>query len=211
MSIFDGLSRPMRAAGLGLLAVAVVAAVIGGVTLVGNGSPSDERAEPTASQTSTSETDGRQGSPSESQDDTEPSSPAPSSPSAPSSAPASPSQSGEPSRPPQGEQGDDKPASVKSVAVRVYNNSTIKGLAQDAAGDFTAQGWNVVETANYSAGVIPTTTVYFRQGTDEEQAARELADKFGMRVEPRFEGIAESSPGVIVIVTKDFEGTNRGK
>ncbi|MEU3274641.1 LytR C-terminal domain-containing protein [Saccharomonospora sp. NPDC006951] len=210
MSIFDGLSRPMRAAGLGLLAVAVVAAVIGGVTLVGNGSPSDERAEPTASQTSTSGTDGRQGSPSESQG--APPEPSESSqPSAPSSAPASPSPSGEPSRPPQGEPGEDKPASVKSVAVRVYNNSTIKGLAHDAAGDFTAQGWNVVETANYSAGVIPTTTVYFRQGTDEERAARELADQFGMRVEPRFEGIAKSSPGLIVIVTKDFEGTNRGK
>ena len=34
----------------------------------------------------------------------------------------------------------------------------------------------VAETGNYSQGIIPTTTVYFRPGTDEEASAKELAN-----------------------------------
>jgi len=95
--------------------------------------------------------------------------------------------------------------------VRVYNNSTIGGLAAEVREDLAARGWNVVEIGNYSAGNIPTSTVYFRPGTDEESAARALAEDFGMRVEPRFDGIADASPGVIVIVTKDYEEPRGGK
>jgi hypothetical protein len=89
--------------------------------------------------------------------------------------------------------------------VRVYNNSTIHGLAATAAEDFRASGWNVAEVSNYSAGIIPVTTAYYRPGTDEETAAKALAAEFGLRAEARFDGIKESSPGVIVIVTNNYK------
>jgi hypothetical protein len=46
--------------------------------------------------------------------------------------------------------------------------------------------------------------VYFRPGTEEEASAKALAERFGMRVNPRFEGIEHASPGIIVIVTNDY-------
>ncbi|MEU9818588.1 LytR C-terminal domain-containing protein [Pseudonocardia alni] len=88
--------------------------------------------------------------------------------------------------------------------VRIYNNSTIRGLAEKAAGEFRTNGWTVSQVQNYSQGVIPTTTVYYRQGTAEKAAAEEIAKKFGIRSEPRFDGIQDATPGVIVIVTRDF-------
>jgi hypothetical protein len=87
----------------------------------------------------------------------------------------------------------------------VYNNSTIHGLAASAAADFRAAGWNVADVSNYSAGIIPVTTAYYRPGTDEETAAKALAAEFGMRAEARFDGIKDSSPGVIVIVTNNYK------
>lgn len=89
--------------------------------------------------------------------------------------------------------------------VRVYNNSLIKDLAQQAADDFRGSGWQVTEVGNYSEGNIPTSTVYYRQGTSEQSAAEALASSFGMRAVPRFAGLADASPGLIVVVTKDFQ------
>jgi LytR cell envelope-related transcriptional attenuator len=100
---------------------------------------------------------------------------------------------------------DDTPGTSR-LPLRVYNNSKIHGLADDAAADFRAGGWEVSEVGNYGTGIIPTTTVYFRQGTAEEAPARELAAQFGMRAEARFEGIEDARDGIIVIVTKDYQG-----
>ena len=86
----------------------------------------------------------------------------------------------------------------------MYNNSTITGLAAQAADDFRRNGWQVDAVSNYSGGRIPTSTVYFRPGTDEEAAAVRLGQRFNLRVEPRFEGIADAKPGLIVIVTNDY-------
>ncbi|MBV8996872.1 MAG: LytR C-terminal domain-containing protein, partial [Pseudonocardiales bacterium] len=99
------------------------------------------------------------------------------------------------------------PASGKGVSrgeVRVYNNSTIRGLAARAAQDLSAAGWTVVEVGNYPWGIIPTTTVYYQDGTDQRAGAEAIAAEFGMRAEPRFSGIAQASPGIIVIVTNDY-------
>jgi hypothetical protein len=89
--------------------------------------------------------------------------------------------------------------------VRVYNNSTITGLATRAASEFRADGWQVGQIANYSAGVIPTSTVYYRPGTTEQAAASSMGSDFGLRVEPRFSGIDDATPGLIVIVTNDYQ------
>lgn len=88
--------------------------------------------------------------------------------------------------------------------LRVYNNSTIRGLAARAARDLTAAGWEVVEVGNYARGTIPTTTVYYHEGTDQQASAQALGTQFRMRVEPRFPGIVNSGPGLIVIVTNDY-------
>ena len=87
----------------------------------------------------------------------------------------------------------------------MYNNSTIKGLAESAAADFRAAGWPVTEVGNYPSGILPTSTVYFRPGTGEEASARRLGAEFGLRVEPRFPGLQQAKPGLIVIVTRDFQ------
>jgi hypothetical protein len=99
--------------------------------------------------------------------------------------------------------------SAVRVPVRVYNNSTIQGLATRAAQDFRQAGWPVEEVGNYPHGIIPTSTVYYRPGTDEEAAARALGEQFGLRVQPRFEGLQDASPGLIVIVTNDYGGPRR--
>ncbi|GEL17070.1 LytR C-terminal domain-containing protein [Pseudonocardia asaccharolytica] len=96
-------------------------------------------------------------------------------------------------------------AGVVRAPVRVYNNSTITELAARAADDFRGAGWQVETVANYPSGVIPTTTVYYRPGTGEQAAAQALGRDFGMRVEPRFEGLTDASPGLIVIVTNDYQ------
>lgn len=89
-------------------------------------------------------------------------------------------------------------------AVRVYNNSTVHGLAARAAHDLTAAGWTVVEVGNYARSTILTTTVYYQEGTDQQASAQALGAQFRMRVEPRFPGIVNSGPGLIVIVTSDY-------
>lgn len=209
-----GLSRPMRTGGFALLAVAAIAAVIGTASAV-TGDDEPDTAQPTGEQpspptsgpgaggTTTSSppgetTPGKQKTTSRTKPTTSPKKttqrPAP------TQAPG-----GQPDAP-EGKAGD----SVKSVPVRVYNNSDIRDLAARAADDLRARGWNVVATGNYSKGIIYTTTVYYRPGTAEKEAARQIGDEFGMRVEPRFDGIKDASEGVIVIVTKDYAGADSG-
>lgn len=94
---------------------------------------------------------------------------------------------------------------VEKVPIRVYNNSTIEGLAARAADDFKGAGWTVTEIGAYPYGIIPTSTVYYRPGTPEQAAADALAKEFGLRSEPRFEGIQDATPGLIVIVTRDYQ------
>ncbi len=93
---------------------------------------------------------------------------------------------------------------VSRGEVRVYNNSTLRGLAARAARDLSAAGWTVVEVGNFARGTVATTTVYYQEGTDQRAEAEEIATQFRMRVEPRFSGIAGLPTGVIVIVTNDY-------
>ncbi len=97
------------------------------------------------------------------------------------------------------------PVAPVRAPLRVYNNSTISGLASGAAADFQGAGWPVQVVGNYSGGIIPTSTVYFRPGTGENAAAQQLGSEFGLRVEPRFSGLDDASPGLIVIVTNDYQ------
>ncbi|GAA4420054.1 LytR C-terminal domain-containing protein [Actinokineospora soli] len=191
--------RPARIAGLALLGVAAVATVLGVVTLLGG--DGDSQAGQTTPPAATTTADGAPGTSGD---------PAPTA-SATTAPPATTTKTtttpprtttSEPSAEPTSPAGE---PSYKDQPIRVYNNSTITGLADRAAADLKAAGWNVVEVDNHQ-GRVYVTTVYYRPGTDEEAAARALAKEFDLRVEPRFSGIANASPGVIVIVTKEYAG-----
>jgi hypothetical protein len=98
------------------------------------------------------------------------------------------------------------PRKVVKAPVRVYNNSRIRDLAQRAAADFRDSGWQVTEVGNYPFGAIGTSTVYYEPGNARElSAAQSLASSFGMRAAPRFGGIANATPGLIVIITRDYQ------
>jgi hypothetical protein len=200
MSLFSSLSRPLKAAGLALVGLAIVAAVIGGITVLNSGGSNDNAAQPT---TSPAPLPSGTVAPSPGAPSMSPSPSASSQSPAPPASSAPPAQGGQPSA---GGQPADQQASNKWVVVRVYNNSLIQGLAERAAEDFRGAGWNVADVSNYPQGIIPETTAYYRPGTDEETAAKALAVQFGMRAEPRFAGIEQSSPGVIVIVTNNYKG-----
>jgi hypothetical protein len=191
-----GRSRPLRMAGLALLGVAVGAALVGLVTLGSGprdggggaiGTPPATESAQTGATTSTSATTtpGEQGT----APTTTTTAPAPTETTTTSAAPPPPA-------PP--------PPPPPTAPIRVYNNSTITGLAARAANDFTQAGWPVEEVSNYAGGRIPTSTVYYQPGTGQEAAAQRLADQFELRVAPRFSGIAGASPGLIVIVTNDY-------
>jgi hypothetical protein len=98
-------------------------------------------------------------------------------------------------------------AAFGGVPVRVYNNSMIPGLAEKAGDQMRSRGFDVVETGNYAQGVVPVSTAYYRPGTGEQGAADAVAAQFGLRSEPRFPGIANASPGVIVIATNNWGQT----
>lgn len=184
-------SRPAKAAGFALLGVAAVALIIGVVSLFGGGG-SDE-SPPVAEGSST---------PPPVQTTSESVSP----PAATTTSPPAATTTSVTPPPPV-----TQPPGVGKAPVRVYNNSTISGLAVKAADEVRANGWTVEGTGNYSQGTIPTTTVYFRPGTDEEASAKELAGVLRARVEPRFDGIQSSAPGLILIVTNDFQGASKNK
>jgi hypothetical protein len=182
-------ARPVRTAGLVLVGVAVVAVGLGVFALTSNGSsPPAASGRPPATSTTTlpatttthPTTTHPTTTPSYPSGQTTTIAPAPTSTTAPSL--------------------------MQTVQVRVYNNSLIKNLAAMGAQDFRNAGYNVVFTGNYPQGVIPHSTAYFTSAPGEQQIATQLAQQFGMRVLPRFPGIAFASPGVIVILTEDFQG-----
>ncbi|WP_397517673.1 LytR C-terminal domain-containing protein [Rhodococcus oxybenzonivorans] len=100
-----------------------------------------------------------------------------------------------------GASGTSASADASSVPVRVFNNSNVTGLAGQTATELTEAGWTVAETGNYSDGTISETTVYYGNSPAEKEAATQIAAELGATAKPRFAGIANSSAGVIVIVT----------
>ena len=194
-------SHPARAAGFALLGVALIALVIGVATLFTGGDSGTNNAEGTSTPPG-------------------PSTPGPASsteaPAGSTAPPATTTTTTPPatSTPPPAAGTTTPPPPVTPAAkppVRIYNNSTIAGLAARASDDVKRSGWEVAETGNYSQGQIPTTTVYFRPGTEEEASAKQLASVMQARVEERFDGIQTAHAGIIVIVTNDYKGAQNVK
>jgi hypothetical protein len=187
-----GSTRPGRAAGLLLIGVAVIAVVLGVITLV-NGGEDNKQTQPPGSSTG-QQPPPASGGPSGQPSGSQPSGNQPPAQSSSSQAPAPPVVTT--TTPPPN-------VDPRSAKVRVFNNSTIEKFAATAARDFREAGWDVVEVGNYSESIIPTTTAYFRPGTPEEAAARALAARFNMKVAPRLANF-RFGDGVIVMITKDY-------
>lgn len=94
-------------------------------------------------------------------------------------------------------------AAAASESVRVLNNSNVSGLAAETAQTLESAGFTVGETGNYSSGTISASTVYYDSAVSGQQAeAERIGTVLGYEVQPRFEGIESSAPGIIVIVTQ---------
>lgn len=89
----------------------------------------------------------------------------------------------------------------KTLPVRVYNNGTVAGLAKKTGDQLSSEGYNITEVGNYPGGVIPKTTVYYGSSAKEQALAKAIAAELGCSAEPRFPGISDSPTGVIIIVT----------
>jgi LytR cell envelope-related transcriptional attenuator len=201
-------ARPLRVAGLVLLGVAALSLVIGLISIFGNNGDDQADGDGNDGQTTTTTS-----SPADSESPSSSRPPGSSSSTKPAPTTTTSGQSTSPSQPPgtavkPPAAGDGNGEPGKTQQVRVLNNSTVGGLAARAAGDLREAGWPVVQVGNFpdSGGVIPTTTVYYRPGTTEQRAAELLADEFGMAVEPRPASLKDHGPGLIVIVTSDYQG-----
>lgn len=183
--------RPVRAAGLVMIGVAVVAVGLGVFALTSNGSSQSAAGRPPVTATTTPTH----------RPTTTTAKPTTTTPKPTTTTPAGPTTTVAP--PPTTAPAGSNP--MQTVDVRVYNNSMIKDLAATAGQDFRNAGFNVVFTGNYPQGIIPHSTAYYTSAPGEQQVATQLAQEFGMRVQPRFPGIAAASPGVIVILTEDFK------
>ncbi|MEU8900753.1 LytR C-terminal domain-containing protein [Nocardia sp. NPDC048505] len=92
------------------------------------------------------------------------------------------------------------PTVNRAVPVRVLNNSLVAGLAATTAAELTANGWTNVSPGNYAGGTIAKTTVYYGNTAGEKEAALQIANELGVGAEPKTAGI-DSGAGVVVILT----------
>jgi len=207
----SGGPSPLRVGGLALLGAGAVAALIGLATLLpGGGSsttpaPTTPPPAPTAAPSAAAAPSATVAAPAPTAPVAAPTAGPTGAIAAPPAAPAPAPAPAAPANPQAGTGGGSGGQAAARGPVRVYNNSTITGLATRAASDFRADGWQVGQIANYSSGNIPTSTVYYRPGTAEQSAASSIASEFGLRAEPRFSGIDDATPGLIVIVTNDYQ------
>ncbi|GAA0614658.1 hypothetical protein GCM10009547_15630 [Sporichthya brevicatena] len=93
------------------------------------------------------------------------------------------------------------PRPAAKVPVVVFNQTTVRGLAQTFADELTAGGWTVAGVDDWR-GNVPATTVYFPPGL--RPAAKALMAQFPQigRIRPAFAGI--STTQLTVILSKDF-------
>lgn len=217
-----GSRSPLRLAGIALLGIGVVAAFAGLIsTTQGDGDgtvaqaptasagvlepsppaalPTEPAAAPTAAPTETPFVPGSTADGATGQDPAPEPAPAPAPAAAPEQPPviAAPAPAGDAASGPAGAQ------PVVRVPLRVYNNSTVQGLAARAADGFRSAGWTVSEIGGYQGRLLES-AAYYRPGTDEEAAAKALAAEFGLAAKPRFAEIQGAHPGVIVILIKDY-------
>ncbi len=88
----------------------------------------------------------------------------------------------------------------RSAPVRVLNNSMVAGLASTTANELTARGWTNTSTGNYAATTLENTTVYYGPAPADEATAAAVAADIGATTAPMIPGLGDGS-GVVVVVT----------
>src|SRR4029078_1674392 len=89
------------------------------------------------------------------------------------------------------------PAPAKAD-VRVYNISSIEGVAESAANGWRDAGWNVTETGDLSLPEVTGTTVFFSDAPGEHEAADEVGKLLEGPVQPRGPELHQQPPGVLL-------------
>jgi hypothetical protein len=95
-------------------------------------------------------------------------------------------------------------AAVKDVPLVVLNNTTVGGLAEDAAHRFEQGGWTVTSYGNYQNDILSTCAYYDPSSTGAKAAARALQRQFPTikRIEPKFAELPDGP--VVVVLTPDY-------
>jgi hypothetical protein len=95
-------------------------------------------------------------------------------------------------------------AAAQTVPLVVLNNTTISGLAAQAATRFEDGGWTVTSEGNLTNNIISTCAYYDPDVTGAEKAAKALQAQYPTikRVEPKFDELP-SGP-VVVVLTPDY-------
>ncbi len=101
-------------------------------------------------------------------------------------------------------------SAVKDVPIVVLNNTTVQGLAEQAAHRFEAGGWTVTSFDNYQNYIISTCAYYDPATPGAKAAATALHRQYPTiaRVEPRFAPSPDAEPlpdaPVVVVLTPDY-------
>jgi cytoskeletal protein RodZ len=95
-------------------------------------------------------------------------------------------------------------AAVKQVPLVVLNNTTIHGLAQQAAQRFEAGGWTVTSYGNYQNDIVSTCAYYDPSDPRAKAAAEALQAQYPTikRVKERFPQLPAGP--VVVVLTPDY-------
>jgi LytR cell envelope-related transcriptional attenuator len=95
-------------------------------------------------------------------------------------------------------------SAVKSVPLIVLNNTTVQGLAAQAAQRFEAGGWTVRNFDNYSNDIASTCAYYDPSDPEAKPAAEALQAQFPAirRVKEKFSELPAGP--VVVVLTPDY-------
>jgi hypothetical protein len=93
----------------------------------------------------------------------------------------------------------------KDVPLTVLNNTTVTGLATDAAKEFADRGWDIGMIGNYTGAIATTTVYYAASDAKQEHAAQTLAAQFPKvaKVAPRLADLPGS--GLTVVIAPDWK------
>jgi LytR cell envelope-related transcriptional attenuator len=98
-------------------------------------------------------------------------------------------------------------AELKAVPLVVLNNSSVVGLAAQAAQQFESGGWSVTRIADLQNEILSPCAYYDPSATNAREAAKALQRQFpGIdRVKPKFPELP-SGP-IVVVLTADYTTT----
>ncbi|MFE3446823.1 LytR C-terminal domain-containing protein [Nocardia sp. NPDC059180] len=92
------------------------------------------------------------------------------------------------------------PVVDQTTPIRVLNNSLVAGLASKTVNQLAANGWTNASAGNYAGSTIAATTVYYGKAAGDKAAAEAVAAVLGAGVAPMIAGLGGST-GVVVVVT----------